>query len=68
MSEELRKRMVHVCCVQEVQWRGEGAQFLGINKRRYELWWSSNFLRIGEIKILVKKKLSEKVLEVQRSG
>ena len=28
MCEELRKRKVDVCCLQEVRWRGEGARFL----------------------------------------
>ena len=28
LCEELRKRKVDVCCLQEVRWRGEGARFL----------------------------------------
>ena len=38
MCEELRKRKVDVCCLQEVRWRGEGARFIGVKGRRYKLW------------------------------
>ena len=31
--EELRKRKVNVCCLQEVRWRGEGARFIGVKGR-----------------------------------
>ena len=30
VCEELKKRMIDVCCMQELRWGG----------RRYELWWS----------------------------
>ena len=39
VCEELRKRKVDVCCLQEVRWRGEGARFFGVKGRRYRLWW-----------------------------
>ena len=35
VCEELRKRKVDVCCLQEVRRRGEGARFLGIKGKRY---------------------------------
>ena len=38
VSEELRKRMVHVCCLQEVRWKGQGVGMLGMKGRRYKLW------------------------------
>ena len=40
VCEELRKRMVDVCCLQEVRWRGQGFGMLGVEGRRYELWQS----------------------------
>ena len=40
VCEELRKRMVDVCCLQEVSLRWHGARMLGIEGRRYNLWWS----------------------------
>ena len=30
VCEELRKRKVDVCCLQEVRWKGEGTRFFGI--------------------------------------
>ena len=33
--EELRKRMIDVCCLQEVIWREQGARMLGMMGRRY---------------------------------
>ena len=36
VCEELRRKM-DVSCIQEVRWRGHGARFLGVEKRRYKL-------------------------------
>ena len=40
VCEELRKRGIDVCCLQQVRWRGQGARFMGVKGRRYKLWWS----------------------------
>ena len=37
VCEELRKRMIDVCCLQEVRWREYGAMMLGVEGRRYKL-------------------------------
>ena len=37
VCDELRKRMIDVCCLQEVRWRGQGARILGMKGRRYKL-------------------------------
>ena len=37
VCEELRKRMIDVCCLQEVRWRGYGARMLGMKGRRCKL-------------------------------
>ena len=37
VCEELKKRLVDVCCLQEVRSRGEGARFFGVMGRRYKL-------------------------------
>ena len=34
------RRMVYVCCLLEVRWRGQGARMLGMKGRRYNMWWS----------------------------
>ena len=31
-----------VCCLQEVRWRGQEAQFVGAKSRRYKLWWNGS--------------------------
>ena len=66
MCEELRKRKVDVCCLQEVRWRGEGARFFGVKGRRYKLWWCENDDKTGSVVILVKEELCENVVEVRR--
>ena len=40
VCEELRKRMIDVCCLQAVRWRGQGARMLGMKRSRYRLWRS----------------------------
>ena len=42
VCEELRKRRLDLCCLQEIRWRGQGARFLGVKGTRYKLWWSGN--------------------------
>ena len=64
VCEELRTRRMDVCCLQEVWWRGQGAQFLRVKGRRYKLWWSGNSDGTGGVKFLVKEELCEKVVEV----
>ena len=64
--EELRKRKIDVCCLQEVKWRGEGARFFGVKGRRYKLWWCGNDDKTGSVGILVKEEFCENVVEITR--
>ena len=64
--EELRKRKVDVCCLQEVRWRSEGARFIGVKGRRYKLWWCGNDDKTASVGILVNEELCENVVEVRR--
>ena len=57
--EELRKRMINVCCLQEVGWKGQGAKMLGMDGRRYQLWWSEKGDRVGCVGTMVKDELCE---------
>ena len=66
MCEELRKRKVDVCCLQEVRWRGEGARSIGVKGRRYKLWWCGNDDKTGGVGILINEELCENVVEVRR--
>ena len=65
--EELRKRMIDVCCLQEVSWGGLGARMLGMKGRRYNLWWSGKGDIFGGVGVMVKE-LCEKEEEVRRVG
>ena len=66
MCEELRKRRVHVCCMQEVRWKGQGACFVGTSRQRYNLWWSGIDAGFGGVGILVKEEISGNVVEVRQ--
>ena len=68
MSEELRKRRVDVCYMQEVRWKGQGAGFVGTLGQSYRLWWSGNDAGFGGIAILVKEVISGNVVEVRRKS
>ena len=39
---------------------------LGMNERRYELWWSVNVDGVGGIGVMVKEELCKKVVDVRR--
>ena len=68
VCEELRKRGIDVWWLQEVRWRGQGAQFMGVKSRRYKLWWAGNSDGTGGVGVLVKEDLCEKLVEVQRKS
>ena len=57
-----------MCCMQEVSWKGQGSHFVGTSGRRYEMWWSGNDAGSVGIGILVKDKISENVMEVERKS
>ena len=38
VCEQLRRRKVDMCCLQEVRWRGQGISFVGLKGRRYKFW------------------------------
>ena len=68
VCEELRKRRVDVCCLQEVRWRGQGAQFMGVKGSRHKLLCSGNSDSMGCVGVLVKEELCEKVVEVRKKS
>ena len=68
MCEELRKRRMDVCCLQEVRWRGKGAWFMGVKDRRYKLWWSGNSDGTGDEGVLVREEVCKKVVVVRRKS
>ena len=68
MCEELRKKGVDVCCLQDVRWKGHRPRFVSTLGRRYKLWWSGNDAGFGAVGILVKEKISGNVVEVKRKS
>ena len=66
VCEELRKRMIDVCCLQAVRWRGQGASMLGMKGRRYKPWLSGIGDGVGGVGVMVKEELCEKMVEVIR--
>ena len=66
VCEELRKRMIDVCCLSEVRGRVQGARMPGLNGKRYNLlWWSGKGDGIGGVGVMVKEELCEKMVEVR---
>ena len=41
---------------------------MGIKGRRYKFWWSGNSDGTGDVGVLVKEELCEKVMEVRRKS
>ena len=68
VCEELKKRKVDVCCIQETKWKGQGARFMGTSGRRYKLWRSGNGAGFGGVGVLVKEEISGNVVEVRRKS
>ena len=56
--------MIDVCCFQEV--RGQCPGMLGMEERRYKLWWSGKGDAFGGDGVMVKEELCEKVVDVGR--
>ena len=69
VCEELRKRRVDVCCMQEIRWKGQGAHFVETSGRRHKLWWwSGNDEEFGGVGILVNEEISGNDVEVRRKS
>ena len=51
LCEELLRREVGICCIQEVRWRSMGLKFVGSLDRRFKLRWSGNEGKIGGVGI-----------------
>ena len=58
ICEEQRNRSVDVCCVQELRWEeGQGARYVGVQGRKYKLWWTGNSTGVGGVGIMVKEEI-----------
>ena len=65
VADELWRRRVDVCAVQETRWKGKAAKLVGAKGRRYKLWWKGDG-GSGGVGVMMKEELAEKVLEVRR--
>ena len=52
ICEELWRRNVHLCSSLEVRWRGCGSRLIGLQGRKYKLWWSRNEEGHGGVGVL----------------
>ncbi len=68
VADELWRRRVDVCALQETRWKGGAAKFVGAVGRRYKLWWKGDDGGTGGVGVMVKEELAEKVLEVKRKS
>ena len=64
---EHRKRMIDMCCLQEVRRREQGNRMLGMNGRRCKLWWSGKGIGVGGVGVMVEGDLCEQVVEERSS-
>ena len=58
--------MIDMCCLQELRWRGQGSRMLGMEEKRYKLWWSGKGDGVGGVIVMMKEELCERVVEVKR--
>ena len=67
ITDELWKRRVDVCGVQETRWKGGSTKLVGVNSRRYKFWWKGGDGN-GGVGVMVKEDLAEQVCEVRRKS
>ena len=67
VAQELRKRNMDICGIQEIQLRGQEACFIGVEGKRYKLWWLENGVGKSGVRILVEEELCESVVEIRRN-
>ena len=65
VCDELWKSNVDLCCLQEFRWRGCWTRLIGLQGRKYKLWWSGNQEGYGGVDVQVKEELCDKVVEVR---
>ena len=66
LCEELLKKEIGICCIQEVRWRGMGSKLLGSLGRRFKLWWFGNKNKIDGVGLLVREDLCINVMGINR--
>ena len=67
VAEELTRRRVDVCCLQETSWKGASTHFIGPRGRRFKFWWKGNG-GSGGVGIALAEDLTDSVMEVRRKS
>ena len=67
VAEELTRRRVDVCCLQETSWKGASADFIGPRGRRFKFWWKGNG-GSGGVGIALVEDLIDSVMEVRKKS
>ena len=62
VCEVLRRRMVKVCCIQEVRWKGDGSRAL----QGCKLIWKGNSEETAGVGVLVASELVDRIIRVER--
>ena len=62
----LARRLVDVCCVQEVQYKGGGAATIGSGEEKFKFWYSGCIDGGGGVGVLLRHELVGSVVEVER--
>ena len=64
--ETMKTKGNNICCIQETRWRGGSARVLIGTRYTYKFFWSGNDTVYGGVGVLIKKKLIEQVLSVEK--
>ena len=64
--ETLRRRKIHICCVQETRWKGAGARMIGDKGQAYKFMWQGEKEGFGGVGILVAEEQAMNIIEVKR--
>ena len=64
--EVLYRRKIDICSVQEVRWRGSGANVVGQEGRQYKIMWSGSKSKEAGVAVLIRSEWINKVVNVSR--
>ena len=68
--EAMAWRRIHICCLQETRWKGEGARWLGQKGRRYKFMWQGRTDGNSDsgVGVLVAEDWTDKIVSINRHG
>ena len=67
VADMLRRRGVDICCVQEVQYKGNASMMVGGGGDGFKLWWAGEQgQRRGGVGVMMREEMMDKVVKVER--